>query len=133
MYRWCIFMLVIACIKSTYAQKVVQSAGRDLSSLQKSLDLTSAFKGWSLLNQIPMLKEEDDDGNDVETGRKKGKKVKKKLKKLILPLLLAYKLKFFSLIPILVGGLILLTASTGLAGFFFALFAASMGLKGGYK
>lgn len=49
----------------------------------------------------------------------------------MLPLLLAYKLKFFTLIPLMIGGLILLIGSTGLAGFFFALFAAVMGLKGG--
>lgn len=49
----------------------------------------------------------------------------------MLPLLLAYKLKFFALVPILVGGLLLLTTATGLAGFFFALFAAAMGLKNG--
>lgn len=51
----------------------------------------------------------------------------------MLPLLLAYKLKYFALVPLLVGGLVLLVGATGLAGFFFALFAAVMGLqKGGY-
>lgn len=63
----------------------------------------------------------------------KGKlKIKKKFKRFLLPLLLAYKLKFFTLIPVLIGGLILLTGATGLAGFFFALFAAVMGLKSGH-
>lgn len=44
-------------------------------------------------------------------------------------LLMAYKLKFVALIPTLVGGLILLKATALLAGFFFALFAAVLGLK----
>lgn len=51
----------------------------------------------------------------------------------MLPLLLAYKLKYFALVPVMIGGLVLLVGATGLAGFFFALFAAVMGLqKGGY-
>lgn len=62
------------------------------------------------------------------TGRK-SKKLKKKFKKFLLPLLLAYKLKFLTLIPVLIGGLTLLVGSTGLAGFFFALFTAVMSLK----
>ncbi|KAK4875567.1 hypothetical protein RN001_011989 [Aquatica leii] len=127
MYWWCIFMLVIVSIESTCAQKL-QSARRDLSTTHKSLTTSSLFDGWSLLNQIGMTTEDND---EEETARKRGK-VKKKLKRFILPLLLAYKLKFFALIPLLVGGLLLLTASTGLAGFFFALFAASMGLKTGH-
>ncbi|XP_050325315.1 uncharacterized protein LOC126756354 [Bactrocera neohumeralis] len=61
----------------------------------------------------------------------RGKKLKKKLKKLMLPLLLAYKLKFIALVPLLIGGLTLLVGSTGLAGFFFALFLTVMTLKGG--
>ncbi|XP_037912439.1 uncharacterized protein LOC119652404 isoform X2 [Hermetia illucens] len=60
-------------------------------------------------------------------------KVKKKFKKFLLPLLIAYKLKFLTLIPVLLGGLLLLAGSTGLAGFFFALFAAVMSLKGDGK
>lgn len=65
---------------------------------------------------------------DVEARGKK-KKYRKKFKKFLLPLLLAYKLKFFTLIPVFIGMLVLLTGATGLAGFFFALFAAVMGLK----
>ncbi|XP_017771742.1 PREDICTED: uncharacterized protein LOC108559108 [Nicrophorus vespilloides] len=67
--------------------------------------------------------------DEEEEGRGRGKY--KKYKKYMMPLLLAYKLKFFTLIPVLIGGLVLLTGATGLAGFFFALFAATMGLKGG--
>lgn len=63
----------------------------------------------------------------VSSGRKL-KKVKKKFQEILLPLLLAYKLKFVALIPLLAGGLILLVGSTGLAGFFFALFTAVMSL-----
>lgn len=66
-------------------------------------------------------------------GRKKKFKIKKKYKKFILPLLIAYKLKFFALIPIMISGLILLLGSTGLAGFFFALFVAVISLKGGHS
>ncbi|KAL7729438.1 hypothetical protein ACLKA6_009000 [Drosophila palustris] len=67
---------------------------------------------------------------------RKLKKIKKKIQKLLLPLLIAYKLKFLTLIPVLIGGLTLLVGTTGLAGFFFALFTAVMSLKtstGGYS
>lgn len=67
------------------------------------------------------------------SSRKIKKKIKKKFKKFLFPLLLAYKLKFMALIPLLIGGLTLLVGSTGLAGFFFALFAAVMSLKGGHS
>ncbi|SPP80202.1 uncharacterized protein LOC117583079 [Drosophila guanche] len=60
---------------------------------------------------------------------RKLKKLKKKFQKLLLPLLIAYKLKFLTLIPVLIGGLTLLVGTTGLAGFFFALFTAVMSLK----
>ncbi|PZC78356.1 uncharacterized protein LOC110375932 [Helicoverpa armigera] len=91
--------------------------------------------------------EDDDDGDfeeeDVgsikgqEEERHKNKRKKKlkpkKLKKYMLPLLLAYKMKYFALVPVMIAGLVLLIGATGLAGFFFALFAAVMGLqKGGY-
>lgn len=75
------------------------------------------------------LKEESDD--EGRGGKKSG--LKKKMKKYMMPLLIAYKLKFFTLIPVMIGGLILLTGATGLAGFFFALFAAVMGLKSGHQ
>lgn len=88
--------------------------------------------------------EEEDDialqkEGDYESKNKIKHKIKHKIKKAkkyskyMLPLLLAYKLKYFALIPVMIGGLILLVGATGLAGFFFALFAAVMGLqKGGY-
>lgn len=60
---------------------------------------------------------------------RKLKKIKKKIQKLLFPLLIAYKLKFLTLIPVLIGGLTLLVGTTGLAGFFFALFTAVMSLK----
>ncbi|XP_072760803.1 uncharacterized protein [Anoplolepis gracilipes] len=47
----------------------------------------------------------------------------------IMALLMAYKLKFIALIPAILGGLFLLKGTTLLAGFFFALFAAVLGLK----
>lgn len=63
--------------------------------------------------------------------RKKIKKnfLRKKYKANILPLLVAYKLKFFTLIPVLIAGLVLLTGSNGLAGFFFAMFFAALSFK----
>jgi hypothetical protein len=81
--------------------------------------------------------ETEDEDEDTEGFKSKHKKPKlkkaKKLKKYVLPLLLAYKMKYFAMVPVLIGGLILLVGATGLAGFFFALFAAVMGLqKGGY-
>lgn len=60
---------------------------------------------------------------------KKKFKVKKKYKKYLLPLLIAYKLKFFTLVPVIISGLMLLAGSTGMAGFFFALFTAVITLK----
>lgn len=47
----------------------------------------------------------------------------------MMALLMAYKLKFIALIPTMIGGMILLKGTTLLAGFFFALFAAVLGLK----
>ncbi|KAI8044338.1 uncharacterized protein LOC128261323 [Drosophila gunungcola] len=64
-----------------------------------------------------------------ESEGRKLKKLKKKIQKLFFPLLIAYKLKFLTLIPVLIGGLTLLVGTTGLAGFFFALFTAVMSLK----
>ncbi|XP_034179404.2 uncharacterized protein LOC117603917 [Osmia lignaria lignaria] len=54
---------------------------------------------------------------------------KQKMDRTMMALLMAYKMKFVALIPTLVGGLILLKATALLAGFFFALFAAVLGLK----
>lgn len=70
-----------------------------------------------------------DTNNAVIEGRAKKLKIKKKYKKFLLPLLIAYKLKFFALIPIIIGGLVLLVGSTGMAGFFFALFTAVISLN----
>ncbi|XP_014355293.2 uncharacterized protein LOC106708317 [Papilio machaon] len=78
----------------------------------------------------------DDKGHKHKPYNKIKKKLNKKSKKMtkyMMPLLLAYKLKYFALVPVMIGGLVLLVGATGLAGFFFALFAAVMGLqKGGY-
>ncbi|XP_020707896.2 uncharacterized protein LOC110116985 [Athalia rosae] len=57
------------------------------------------------------------------------RKKKDKMTQFMLPLLVAYKLKFAALIPVLLGGMSLLASTTALAGFFFALFAAVLGLK----
>ncbi|KAG5671890.1 hypothetical protein PVAND_002059 [Polypedilum vanderplanki] len=58
--------------------------------------------------------------------KKQKKKHQKYMKKFMMPLLIAYKLKFFTLIPIFIAGLVLLVKTAGLAGFFFALFSVSM-------
>ncbi|CAG4970448.1 unnamed protein product [Colias eurytheme] len=90
--------------------------------------------------------EEDEEEEEIEDedqldGEFKGKhkkkksklKYKKKYSKYMMPLLMAYKLKYLAIVPVMIGGLVLLVGATGLAGFFFALFAATMALqKGGY-
>lgn len=83
------------------------------------------------LNLITLFSAFSDNSLVFEGRKKKLKKfkIKKKFKKFLLPLLIAYKLKFFALIPILIGGLVLLVGSTGMAGFFFALFTAVISLK----
>jgi hypothetical protein len=45
---------------------------------------------------------------------------------MLLPLLIAYKLKFVTVAPLLIALMVLLAGSTGIAGFFFALFAATV-------
>ncbi|XP_013185006.1 uncharacterized protein LOC106130655 [Amyelois transitella] len=89
----------------------------------------------------PEEEEEEEEEYEYEEAKGGKKKIKKpklklkshKLKKYVVPLLMAYKMKYFALVPVLIGGLILLVGATGLAGFFFALFAAVMGLqKGAY-
>ncbi|XP_018404778.1 PREDICTED: uncharacterized protein LOC108781338 [Cyphomyrmex costatus] len=61
--------------------------------------------------------------------RDEARRKKRKVGRTMLALLMAYKLKFVALIPTILGGLILLKGTTLLAGFFFALFAAVLGLK----
>ncbi|XP_050070769.1 uncharacterized protein LOC126558753 [Anopheles maculipalpis] len=73
--------------------------------------------------------QEGDELEKGEEGRKKKFHLKKKYKKFLIPLLLAYKIKFLALVPAIIGGLILLVKSAGLAGFFFALFTAVVSLK----
>ncbi|CAH0555716.1 unnamed protein product [Brassicogethes aeneus] len=99
---------------------------RRLTTWQGSWEMFPTVGTWSIQTKLPMTTDVEE---EIDLGRQeRGKyKVKKKFKKILLPLLLAYKLKFFTLIPVLIGGLVLLTGATGLAGFFFALFAATMG------
>ncbi|KAF5290249.1 hypothetical protein FQA39_LY14803 [Lamprigera yunnana] len=104
MLWWCLFILVTTSMNKVYGQKV-ESSKKDVQQLLPSLNSTSTTPNdWSIsnvLDQFSVLTEEE---AEVETGRGKKKKFKKKLRKFLLPLLLAYKLKFLSLIPILVGG-----------------------------
>ncbi|XP_078033146.1 uncharacterized protein LOC144467978 [Augochlora pura] len=65
---------------------------------------------------------------DYLTGGRPRRKMHK-MDRTMMALLIAYKMKFVALIPTMVGGLILLKATALLAGFFFALFAAVLGLK----
>ncbi|CAG9760726.1 unnamed protein product [Ceutorhynchus assimilis] len=109
--------------------------GVSTQSWQGSLTMYPTVATWTVQTSIPMSPKEratelDLDEDNYEGRGKKGG-MKKKMKKYMMPLLIAYKLKFFTLIPVMIGGLILLTGATGLAGFFFALFAAVMGLKSG--
>ncbi|XP_047512519.1 uncharacterized protein LOC125054583 [Pieris napi] len=81
--------------------------------------------------------EEEDTGEESKSKNKRKKKKNalknKRYSKYMLPLLLAYKMKYVAIVPVMIGGLVLLAGATGLAGFFFALFAATMALqKGGY-
>ncbi|XP_076759459.1 uncharacterized protein LOC143428462 [Xylocopa sonorina] len=66
---------------------------------------------------------------DYLQDRDRPRRRKRKMDRTMMALLMAYKLKFVALIPTMVGGLILLKATALLAGFFFALFAAVLGLK----
>nr|CAH7742918.1 unnamed protein product [Callosobruchus chinensis] len=84
---------------------------------------------FALLLSITNIDGSDTDFEDSSRQERGKHKYRKKYRRYLLPLLLAYKLKFFTLIPVMIGGLILLTGATGMAGFFFALFAAVMGLK----
>ncbi|XP_076295350.1 uncharacterized protein LOC143216315 [Lasioglossum baleicum] len=72
-------------------------------------------------NDLPASKDYGDSGRP--------RRRKQSMEKTMMALLIAYKMKFVALIPTLVGGLILLKATALLAGFFFALFAAVLGLK----
>ncbi|CAG9860647.1 unnamed protein product [Phyllotreta striolata] len=122
----CVFVLMVVCLKLVNCRNGDQRETRDLASWGGSWSIYPTTASWSMQTRIPMTADFADTGRD---GGKKGGRNKKKYKRFILPLLLAYKLKFFTLIPVLLGGLVLLTGATGLAGFFFALFAAVMGLK----
>lgn len=90
--------------------------------------------------------DDDDDDSDTEEDEEDGKtrenrhphdhlygvtrrKRKHRFRKFLIPLLMAYKLKFFTMIPMFISGLVLLTGSAGMTGFFFALFTAVLSMK----
>ncbi|XP_049277830.1 uncharacterized protein LOC125761077 [Anopheles funestus] len=121
-------------------------------SAERSRGIENLFWKYFVDNDVSASTEDDDDDDvggidkkaistleadgqeaDVlekgEEGRKKKFHLKKKYKKFLIPLLLAYKIKFLALVPAIIGGLILLVKSAGLAGFFFALFTAVVSLK----
>ncbi|KAJ8910699.1 hypothetical protein NQ315_002026 [Exocentrus adspersus] len=122
-------LLVFNCVICELNLENCCNGTKQLTSWEGSWTIFPTATTWSLRTRIPMLADFSDSSRQA-----RGKyKIKKKYKKYFLPLLLAYKLKFFTLIPVLIGGLVLLTGATGLAGFFFALFAAVMGLKSGHQ
>jgi hypothetical protein len=45
---------------------------------------------------------------------------------MLLPLLIVAKLKIVTMVPLLIAAMFLLVGSTGMAGFFFALFTAAV-------
>jgi len=47
----------------------------------------------------------------------------------MLPLLIAYKIKFFVLVPVIIMGLLMMVKMAGMTGFFFAMMASVMGYK----
>ncbi|XP_030768086.1 uncharacterized protein LOC115891684 [Sitophilus oryzae] len=137
--RWTLILAVtVACWCAKGHCKKVESRALTVGREKKSEE-RARIKEIGLSDVWPSEKEAerwwtqlDDQGSDLDEARDKKKGgMKKKLKRYLLPLLIAYKLKFFTLIPVMIGGLVLLTGATGLAGFFFALFAAVMGLKSG--
>uniref|UniRef100_A0A182VS88 Uncharacterized protein n=1 Tax=Anopheles minimus TaxID=112268 RepID=A0A182VS88_9DIPT len=85
--------------------------------------------GVGVIDKNAVSSQEANGSAKGEEGRKKKFHLKKKYKKFLIPLLLAYKIKFLALVPAIIGGLILLVKSAGLAGFFFALFTAVVSLK----
>ncbi|XP_033341558.1 uncharacterized protein LOC117229277 [Megalopta genalis] len=84
-------------------------------------DKNKPVKKQTKNNDLPASK-------DYLTGGGPRRKMQK-MDRTMMALLIAYKMKFVALIPTMVGGLILLKATALLAGFFFALFAAVLGLK----
>ncbi|XP_053976258.1 uncharacterized protein LOC128875008 [Hylaeus volcanicus] len=85
-------------------------------------DKTKLVKTQTRHNVLPLSK-------DYLGGPDRPRRRKRKMDRTMMALLMAYKMKFFALIPTMLGGLILLKATALLAGFFFALFAAVLGLK----
>jgi hypothetical protein len=45
---------------------------------------------------------------------------------MLLPLLIVSQLKIFTMVPLLIAAMVLMAGSTGIAGFFFALFTAAV-------
>ncbi|XP_031847362.1 uncharacterized protein LOC116433426 [Nomia melanderi] len=83
-------------------------------------DKTRTANALTKNRDLPLSKDILDEGR---------RRKKRKMDRTMLALLMAYKMKFVALVPTLVGGLVLLKATALLAGFFFALFAAVLGLK----
>jgi len=138
--NWTVFATTVSAVVVMFFVWKTEAAAarskRDVSSDWYRNSWSTSSRNWNVDNRIPMNADSDrriSRVDDTDFGEDEARKRNnfKKYKRYMLPLLLAYKLKFFTLIPVLIGGLVLLTGTTGLAGFFFALFAATMGLKGG--
>ncbi|XP_044019105.1 uncharacterized protein LOC122859530 [Aphidius gifuensis] len=112
----------------------LSSAESPLKNITKiSLTRTSIFKlnGENEDESEPSVDTESDRHRfkDIEI-LERSRRHRKNMNRALMALLMAYKLKFAALIPTLIGGLILLLSTTSFAGFFFALFAAILGLRG---
>lgn len=64
--------------------------------------------------------------DDIEDRTSKGKKKKSFFRKMLLPLLIVSKLKIVKMVPLFIAAMVLLAGSTGMAGFFFALFTVAV-------
>ncbi|CAL7938072.1 unnamed protein product [Xylocopa violacea] len=107
-------------------KKVIKEVHHRVASQSTALlrgeDRTKLVKTQTKNNGLGLSK-------DYFQDRDRPRRRKRKMDRTMMALLMAYKLKFVALIPTMVGGLILLKATALLAGFFFSLFAAVLGLK----
>ncbi|XP_011505150.1 PREDICTED: uncharacterized protein LOC105367972 [Ceratosolen solmsi marchali] len=108
-------LLEKALLQLVYQRRLFMDGfGNDTAALQRNYDFYN----------VPALKSPGE-------GRSKKKKLKQ-MNRTLLAIVMAYTLKFMFLIPSFVGTLILFKFTAALAGFFYALFAAVLGLEHRY-
>ncbi|XP_018054423.1 PREDICTED: uncharacterized protein LOC108691263 [Atta colombica] len=116
-------------------ERIVTSNEKILRHMNDNVNPISSVNGRNAKDNIAKIHRSiDEDFYNVHSKieveeRDEARRKKRKVGRTMLALLMAYKLKFVALIPTILGGLILLKGTTLLAGFFFALFAAVLGLK----